>query len=287
MLCKNPFTIGLMAHGCGQCMPCRLNRRRLWTHRMMLEALVHPASSFVTLTYNVDNLPEGGTLVPRDMQLFMKRLRIRVPNETVRYFGVGEYGDFTQRPHYHLALFGIGKDREELVAAAWPSGFVYVGELTSQSAAYIAGYTTKKMTSKDDVRLHGRCPEFARMSLRPGIGALAIGQIQEALAASSGIRHLVSTGDVPGMLKHGQSSYPLGPYLRGKLRQAFGIEDGKMPDIAYEALQKEVFDVYADYRKGQGSAVSFKEMLQEESKQKILNMETRAKIHASKKGSGL
>ena len=43
--------------GCGQCLPCRVNKRRLWTNRIMLESMCHDDNAFVTLTYNDDNIP--------------------------------------------------------------------------------------------------------------------------------------------------------------------------------------------------------------------------------------
>ena len=64
MLCRKPFSKKGAQFGCGQCMACRINRRRIWTHRIMLEALVSPSASFLTLTYNKENLPDGGTLAP-------------------------------------------------------------------------------------------------------------------------------------------------------------------------------------------------------------------------------
>lgn len=160
MLCKQPFVRGLQAHACGQCMPCRLNRRRLWTHRIMLEAAKHPRNLFVTLTYNDEHHPKGGSLQPRDSELWLKRFRFQLQPQHVRYYLVGEYGDQTWRPHYHAALFGVGIEVAELVNSTWGKGFTQCGPLTLQSAQYIAGYVTKKMNRKEDARLQGRAPEF-------------------------------------------------------------------------------------------------------------------------------
>jgi len=208
MLCKRPFRQGLAEYGCGQCIPCRLNRRRTWTARLLLEQRSHSVSSFVTLTYSDEFLPFGGTLSPRDLQLFLKRLRKRLAPEKVRYFACGEYGDVTNRPHYHLALFGCAD--AVVIGDAWECGGVHVGELNEQSAAYVVSYTVKRMTAKEDERLGGRHPEFARMSLRPGIGAHAVPSLCDSLVTESGSVGLLALGDVPTVLKEGGKNYPIG-----------------------------------------------------------------------------
>lgn len=99
-----------------------------------------------------------------------------------------------------------------------------------KSAAYIAGYVTKKMTHRSDIRLGGRHPEFARMSLRPGIGVPALWNV-----ASEIMRYrLEEQGDVPIALRYGAKMMPLGRYLRMNLRKMVGL-DAKAPP---EALQK-------------------------------------------------
>jgi len=173
--------VGSVPAGCGQCMPCRINRRRLWTHRMMLESYKHAENSFLTLTYDDEHLPARGSLDPSHTQKWLKRFRKAIAPRKVRFYLVGEYGDQSQRPHYHAALFGVGPDGivvnneycsvPDIVSRTWGKGHVMLGSLTSASAQYICGYVTKKMTSKFDPRLNGRYPEFARMSRRPGIGS--------------------------------------------------------------------------------------------------------------------
>lgn len=278
MLCRKPYMQGVLPFGCGQCLPCRLNRRRLWTHRIILESLSHTVSSFVTLTYSDGFIPKGGTLAPKDAQDWLKRLRFEIQPEKVRYYLVGEYGDQTWRPHYHVALFGVGRESTKLIESTWGKGHVLVGDLTFESSQYIAGYVTKKMTSKGDPRLEGRHPEFARMSRRPGIGALAVTEEVANSIAQSGFIDILNDGDVPLSLKHGGREWPLGRYLREKLREKLGYG----PQIKEENRQKWMLEMRekaeAASQDPKNKSKSLGQILLSENKQKVRNLEARAKI---------
>lgn len=217
MLCEKPFGI----YPCGSCLPCLTNRRRLWSVRIVLESYLHVQSAFATLTYAPESCPVE--LKPSHVQLFLKRLRRRYEPARLRYFAVGEYGDRTFRPHYHLALFGVHVADGHIVSDAWGRGFVQLGELNEKSAMYVAGYVCKKMTSAEDPRLLGRHPEFARMSLRPhGIGHGAGPLIAQALTSEGGSNGLMQSGDVPSEVRIDGKKMPLGRYLRGGLRESVG-----------------------------------------------------------------
>lgn len=180
---------------CGQCIGCRLEKSRQWAMRCMHEARLSKESSFVTLTYEDEYLPPGGTLVKRDLQLFMKRLR-KAKGEGVRFYACGEYGTINKRPHYHVLLFNCGfpdrlrigenKRGEVLYTSAelrslWNMGFNVIGDVTFDSAAYVARYVIKKVSGKDAGKhyevidgygvVYERIPEFAVMSRRPGLGS--------------------------------------------------------------------------------------------------------------------
>lgn len=61
--------------------------------------------------------------------------------------------------------------RSEKLERVWTKGFSTIGELTFESAAYVARYVTKKIKGKNvEDYYQGREPEFALMSRRPGIG---------------------------------------------------------------------------------------------------------------------
>lgn len=241
-VCKNPFE----GFGCGQCIPCRLNHRRVWTSRIMLESYCHAENSFLTLTYDDDHVPRNDkgqfVLDFEHLKDFYKRLRERLRSSGifVRHFSVGEYGHEGERlwnPHFHAALFGYsceGKlqrpetgirchcSRCELVRQVWQQGNVTVDELNPTTAAYVAGYTMKKMTNPDDERLEGRPPEDSRMSLKPGIGLAAI-DVMERDVKGFGDR-VLQHGDVPSDILVGRDRMPLGRYLKRKWREQRSME---------------------------------------------------------------
>lgn len=195
---------------CGRCDGCRLERSRQWAIRCMHEAQMHDENCFVTLTYDNKHIPHGGTLVHRDFQLFMKRLREerrRQKQTEIRFYMAGEYGEQTSRPHYHACLFGVDfhQDRSywrktetghtiyksPTLDRAWQLGEATIGELTFESAAYCARYIMKKAYGDDAPDRYIKIdtttgeiielqPEYARMSNQNGgIGAPWIDQYQD------------------------------------------------------------------------------------------------------------
>ena len=184
---------------CGQCVGCRIDRSRQMAVRCVHEERMTREkgyeSSFLTLTYDDQNMPEDGSLEPADHVEFVNKLRTRLwrkkPRRNFRYYMCGEYGDKLQRPHFHYLIFGydfpdryefkeyrgVKYYRSEELEKVWTYGHSLIGHVTVESAAYCARYVMKKQTgqkaeghyvNEDGVVLQ---PEFARMSLKPGIGA--------------------------------------------------------------------------------------------------------------------
>lgn len=179
---------------CGQCIGCRLERSRQWALRCMHEARMHESNSFLTLTYANEHMPHRGCLRYTDFQKFMKRLRKRLDKE-VSYYMCGEYGPLNWRPHYHACLFGYDFPDKEFYAQMpgsganlyrsaelerlWPYGFCSIGDVTFESAAYVARYCVQKITGPNAKYHYARSdadgsyqlpPEFNRMSLKRPIG---------------------------------------------------------------------------------------------------------------------
>lgn len=175
---------------CGQCRGCRIDKSKEWAARCVHEAQMHQENSFITLTYDDEHLPYGGTLVKEHFQLFMKKLRRKYGQTEIRYYHCGEYGDTLGRPHYHACLFGIDfPDRlhhsmdnnivtytSDTLTKIWGKGFTTCGELNYETAAYTARYIMKKMTGKKAEQHYERIvpdtgeiiqlqPEYTTMSL--------------------------------------------------------------------------------------------------------------------------
>lgn len=285
MDCKKPIKVRGITVGCGQCLPCRINKRREWTHRIMLEAKTHAKNCFITLTYSPENYPKDGSLVPEDLQKYLKRLRKAVAPSKVRYFAVGEYGDRSDRPHFHIACFGLGMDDADVIDSCWGYGFTYTGTLTLDSAQYVAGYVTKKMTKKDDPRLNGRYPEFSRMSLRPAIGVPALKFITDALDGKFGSHILSNFNDVPKVLKVGNKSMPLGRTLTDKLRDHMNwersINGREYPKEILEARQQKAFETHLQLvQEAEANPEKAKPLAKlATQRQKALNRETRHEIY--------
>lgn len=237
MLCKSPISSKGGYHGCGQCLPCRIKKRREWTHRILLESALYAESIFVTLTYSDEHLPADRNLSVEVLQNFNKRLRYYAG--AFRFFGVGEYGDEHGRPHYHLVIFGwpAVSSSHELLCKAWTFGFVDVQPLTRERAQYICGYVVKKMTDASDERLCGRHPEFRRSSLKPGIGK---GMVDEIVAVVARYDLVGAAGDVPHTLRHGARELPLGRYLRRLVRlRLAGVTDDDLVATRGKYLQRQ------------------------------------------------
>lgn len=103
-------------------------------------------SIFVTLTYSDEELPTDSKLSKRHLQLFLKRLRKAYPTK-IKYYACGEYGDPTKtnRPHYHLIIFGMEMSDKNLITETWNKGRTDVGTVTIQSCRYVASYIQKKL----------------------------------------------------------------------------------------------------------------------------------------------
>lgn len=185
---------------CGKCPECQKSYYTDWATRGSREILQWDDTIFVTLTYDDDHLPPGGSLAKKDVQDFVKRVKkfFRSSKENpIRQIYCGEYGTKTGRPHYHIILFNCQfKDRtlhrtadggqrvyvSETLRRLWPFGNSEFGDAQPGSIAYLFKYILKKKTRKEKLKpllktdtLTGEVfeveHEFIEGSRNPGIGA--------------------------------------------------------------------------------------------------------------------
>ena len=184
---------------CGRCIGCRLDKARDWALRCYHEASLYDNglnNSFITLTYDDENLPPHDSLKKIHFQKFIRALRKKT-KQKIRYYMCGEYGDLNGRPHYHAILFGYKFPNCKLVnirnenrvytspflSQMWKYGTHEIGSVTYQSAGYVARYILKKQNGEYAEReyaipdpetgeLTGQQKQhpYTQMSLKPGIG---------------------------------------------------------------------------------------------------------------------
>ncbi len=141
---------------CGKCDECLSKRAIDWATRCSHEISCHEENSFLTLTYDDDNLPSS--FVIKDLfKNFIKRLRKEIKTD-LRYIVSHEYGSQTQRPHHHMLAFGYNPSNQEYLRKApsgeplftsdqllklWPHGYHSIGTANEKTAYYIASYSLK------------------------------------------------------------------------------------------------------------------------------------------------
>lgn len=156
---ERPWNYEPLTIGCRTCITCRAEEARQWTIRLLHEAQQHDKSCMITLTYDQAHEPANRSLRYQDLQKFWKRLR--KANYKFKYFAVGEYGDKSQRPHYHACVYGEAFDQGRILTREeplhwthpelqfiWGMGQVDVTALTPASAAYVCSYVMKKLREK-------------------------------------------------------------------------------------------------------------------------------------------
>lgn len=179
---KHDRSIEAFAFPCRKCLPCRLNIAREKAIRCWHQAKIQENSIFLTLTYDDQNLPSQ-KLQYSDFQEFMKRLRAKVEDPIrkivtdpdllkeqlekvkISYMVTGEYGEKHKRPHWHAIVFNyyppdpdcVGTTElghkvytSKILSELWGKGRIEIGDVTIESAGYVARYATKKLAHGKD-----------------------------------------------------------------------------------------------------------------------------------------
>lgn len=179
---------------CRTCPTCRSSRVSEWTQRLKYEFNHCSSASFVTLTYddihleyefNDRSLPPS--LRRRTFHRYIDSLRHWCQREVSKnsqkifygvnphftYFACGEYGSDTNRPHYHVIIFGMNfQTCRKIFKTTWKYGNVDVRPAQVGAIRYVLKYMHKQVFGKmiDDIYTsHYVEPPF--FSFTPGIGS--------------------------------------------------------------------------------------------------------------------
>jgi len=107
-----------------------------------------------------------GVLSRRIWDLYLDRLRKRFSAVKLRFYYAAEYGKKTDRPHYHVIIYGLPSDLvytsdfHNLMDDIWGYGHVDLRTVHEGGFAYVAGYTLKKLQVLFDSISRGVPPEF-------------------------------------------------------------------------------------------------------------------------------
>jgi hypothetical protein len=184
--------------GCGRCAPCLRKKQIDWCFRLQKELNSSSSACFLTLTYNDKNIPisEGGySLLRSDFQKFMKRLRKHAnQKQKIKYYACGEYGDKTERPHYHAIVFNLPRPFDKYIKKAWKLGHIHIGTVTEKSIMYTTKYALKGLKRKKPFEYDedGREPQFQLMS--NGLGEVYAKEIIRDYLITNGTKLLTVEG---------------------------------------------------------------------------------------------
>ena len=150
---------------CHRCWQCKKNRLNDLVGRCIAESKYATQTYAVTLTYANDAGVNAVSLVYKDVQDFMKRLRKRYK---VRYICAGEYGTAKGRAHWHIILFFKGKAPKIVEDVRvnwkyWTHGYSYFQQPDWKGFQYVLKYVLKD-TDLDSADSH------MAMSKKPPLG---------------------------------------------------------------------------------------------------------------------
>ena len=226
--------------GCRECWQCRKRRVNDYVGRCIAESKFSKKTYAVTLTYDGDQGVNAVTLIYKDVQDFLKRLRKK---HKCRYIVTGEYGSAKGRSHWHIILFF--KDSWPEVTSNkrvdwkyWKHGFSYFQEPDWKGFEYCLKYVLKDQTSRQS-------DSHLAMSKKPPLGheffqQLAKQYVEQALVPQT---YFYKFGDV-----RDYKNREKGFMMQGKTRENFmeTFVNEWEDRYSHEPLSELVTDYYDD-----------------------------------------
>ena len=209
-MCLTPLVVRKRTVPCGNCAECRQAHRRAWAFRLDYEALHSANSLFITLTYDDDHLlfsdSDCAVLHYADLRNYFKRLR-KEKSLNFRYFAVGEYGEQSGRPHFHVLLFSKNPLKSDQVfREKWEAGHTHIK---------CADFANIRYCLKDMLKERGEYNHLEK-EYRPQI-RVSKGLGSDYLITHKHV-HMLNAYDIPkGLPIVGKPSSMLPRYYRNKL----------------------------------------------------------------------
>lgn len=134
----------------------------------------------------------------------------------IRYFVSSEYGETTQRPHYHGLLFfkseRLAKEIFKIISDCWKYGFSDIQFATGGAASYCSSYLNCSSSLPEFLKIAPfKC--FRLFSRRPPIGSLLANDVYVKKLFESGSTTEVIYDDANKRV----ISVPIRPYLKNRL----------------------------------------------------------------------
>jgi len=199
--------------GCRECWQCRKRRVNDYVGRCIAESKFSKKTYAVTLTYDGDQGVNAVTLIYKDVQDFLKRLRKKYK---CRYIVTGEYGSAKGRSHWHIILFFQDNwpevtSNKRVDWKYWKHGFAYFQEPDWKGFEYCLKYVLKDQTSRQS-------DSHLAMSKKPPLGheffqQLAKQHVEQALVPQT---YFYKFGDV-----RDYKNREKGFMMQGKTRENF------------------------------------------------------------------
>jgi len=199
--------------GCRECWQCRKRRVNDYVGRCIAESKFAKKTYAVTLTYGGGEGVNAVTLIYKDVQDFLKRLRKKYK---CRYIVTGEYGSAKGRSHWHIILFFQDNwpevtSNKRVDWKYWKHGFAYFQEPDWKGFEYCLKYVLKDQTSRQS-------DSHLAMSKKPPLGheffqQLAKQHVEQALVPQT---YFYKFGDV-----RDYKNREKGFMMQGKTRENF------------------------------------------------------------------
>jgi hypothetical protein len=226
--------------GCRECWQCRKRRVNDYVGRCIAESKFAKKTYAVTLTYDADQGVNAVTLIYKDVQDFLKRLRKKYK---CRYIVTGEYGSAKGRSHWHIILFFQDNwpevtSNKRVDWKYWKHGFAYFQEPDWKGFEYCLKYVLKDQTSRQS-------DSHLAMSKKPPLGheffqQLANQYVEQALVPQT---YFYKFGDVRDY-KNREKGFMMQGKTRENFMETFINEWEEKYD--HEPLSEIVNDYYDD-----------------------------------------